>query len=99
MSVTLQWGDAVERSRCCLVFIALAIYSGTLIYAGEYTAEKALTALDAGWADLIGVGRAFIANPIFPLRWQRGLPLNTPEAATFFGGGAKGLTDYPLAQA
>ncbi|MCD9086938.1 alkene reductase [Stenotrophomonas sp. SY1] len=71
------------------------IYSGTLIYAGKYDLARAEEALRSGWADLIGFGRPFIANPDLPQRLQQGLPLNPPDGSTFFGGGAKGLVDYP----
>ncbi|MGE8250677.1 MAG: alkene reductase, partial [Stenotrophomonas bentonitica] len=43
-------------------------------------------------------GRPFIANPDLPERLQQGLPLNLPDKATFFGGGAEGFTDYPVAE-
>ena len=46
-------------------------------------------------ADLIAFGKAFIANPDLVERLQRGAPLNEPDKATFYGGGAKGYTDYP----
>ncbi|WP_422506272.1 alkene reductase [Stenotrophomonas sp. GZD-301] len=75
------------------------VYRGTLIYAGKYTVERAEEALSKGWADLIGFGRPFIANPDLPLRLQQGLPLNAPDKATFFGGAAEGFTDYPVAKA
>ncbi|MGX5818735.1 alkene reductase [Chitinophaga lutea] len=70
-------------------------YGGTLIYAGKYTPERAEEALARGWADLIGFGRPFIANPDLPYRLQHGLALNEQDRSTFFGGGAHGLTDYP----
>ncbi len=75
------------------------IYRGTLIYAGKYTVARAEEALAKGWADLIAFGRPFIANPDLPERLQQGLPLNPPDKATFFGGGAAGFTDYPVAEA
>ncbi len=71
------------------------VYPGTLIYAGKYTAERAEQALAEGWADLIGFGRPFIANPDLPERLRTGAALNPPDRATFFGGGAVGFTDYP----
>lgn len=74
------------------------IYRGTLIYAGKYTVERAEEALAKGWADLIGFGRPFIANPDLPLRLQHGLELNAPDKATFFGGAEAGFTDYPSAE-
>ncbi|TAM88287.1 MAG: alkene reductase [Candidimonas sp.] len=71
------------------------IYGGTLIYAGKYTVERAEEALRNHWADLIGFGRPFVANPDLPERLRRGSPLNEPDRAHFFGGDALGYTDYP----
>jgi len=76
-----------------------AAFSGTLIYAGKYTAERAREALTAGWADLIAFGRPFVANPDLPQRLRQHLPLNGHERETLFGGGAKGFTDYPVLEA
>ncbi|MDO8441762.1 MAG: alkene reductase [Polaromonas sp.] len=49
----------------------------------------------AGGADLIAFGRRYLANPDLVRRLREGAPLNTPDKATFYGGGAKGYTDYP----
>jgi len=46
-------------------------------------------------ADLVAVGRQFIANPDLATRWKTGAELNEPNGATFYGGGAEGYTDYP----
>ncbi len=46
-------------------------------------------------ADLVAFGRPFIANPDLVRRLREDAPLNTPDKATFYGGGAKGYTDYP----
>lgn len=75
------------------------IYSGTLIYAGKYTPERAEEALANGWADLVGFGRPFIANPDLPERLRTGAALNAPDRATYFGGGDAGFTDYPVLEA
>ena len=72
-------------------------YAGLMIYAGKYTGDKAEQALAAGWADLIGFGRPFVANPDLPARIEQGLDLAKHDPDTLFGGGAKGYTDYPLA--
>lgn len=92
-----DWEDAPQMPAAFKEALRL-IYGGTLIYAGKYTAERAETALRNGWADLIGFGRPFIANPDLPRRLRQGLPLNEPDASRFFGGAAQGYTDYPLAQ-
>lgn len=46
-------------------------------------------------ADLIAFGRPYIANPDLVRRLREDAPLNKPDKATFYGGGAKGYTDYP----
>ena len=74
------------------------IFNGTLIYSGKYTKARAEEALEKGWADLIGFGRPFIANPDLPHRLENDLPLNTPVKEQFFGGGKAGYIDYPTAQ-
>jgi len=55
-------------------------------------AEKALT----HGADLIAFGKLYLANPDLVERLRDNAPLNTPDTATFYGGGAKGYTDYPM---
>jgi N-ethylmaleimide reductase len=55
--------------------------------------------LEAGAADLIAFGKPFISNPDLVERLRRGAPLNEWDKATFYGGGAKGYTDYPVLEA
>ncbi|PXX98075.1 alkene reductase [Marinifilum breve] len=71
------------------------VFRGALIYAGHYTKEKAEDALAKGWADMIGFGSDFIANPDLPYRLENDLKLNQGDKDTYFGGSAKGYTDYP----
>ena len=59
-------------------------------------AEKVL---EAGAADLIAFGKPFISNPDLVERLKAGAPLNEWDKATFYGGGAKGYTDYPTLKA
>ncbi len=74
-------------------------YQGTLIVAGGFGPESAETWLREERADLIAFGRKFIANPDLPERLRQHASLNTPDPATYYGGGVKGYTDYPtLAQ-
>ena len=70
-------------------------FRGTLIVCGGYDRERAEAALRQGRADLIAFGRLFLANPDLPERLRLRAPLNTPNPATFYGGGAEGYTDYP----
>lgn len=72
-----------------------AAFPGVIIGAGAYDAEKAERLLEAGYIDAAAFGRAYIANPDLHDRLRTGAPLNEPDLATFYGGGAKGYTDYP----
>lgn len=70
-------------------------FRGCYIANNGYDLELALQARARGLADLVSFGRLFIANPDLVERFRRGAPLNVPDRATFFGGGAAGYTDYP----
>ncbi|KXU85253.1 alkene reductase [Caballeronia megalochromosomata] len=70
-------------------------YPGAIIVCGEYTAEEANARIERGEADAVAFGRAYIANPDLVERFSADAPLNTPDEATFYGGGEKGYTDYP----
>lgn len=72
-----------------------SLFKGTLILSGGYVAARAESDLAAGNADLIAVGRPFIANPDLVARWKTGAAENTPDMDTFYTPGAKGFTDYP----
>ncbi|MGH8111478.1 MAG: alkene reductase [Rhodanobacteraceae bacterium] len=50
----------------------------------------------AGLADAEVVARWALANPDFVERFRRGAPLNEPDPATFYAGGAAGYIDYPM---
>jgi N-ethylmaleimide reductase len=69
----------------------------TFILAGGFDRASAEAALRDGGADLVAFGRPFLANPDLVARLERGVPLNPPEAGTFYTPGPKGYTDYPAA--
>ena len=71
-------------------------FKGAYVANNGYDLELATRVLAADAADLIAFGKPFIANPDLVERFRRGAPLNTPDKATFYGGGAKGYTDYPV---
>ncbi|HEX6746313.1 MAG TPA: alkene reductase [Longimicrobium sp.] len=72
-----------------------AAFRGPLIANGGYDADAANAALARGEADLVSFAVAFLANPDLPRRLREGAPLNAPDRATFYGGDARGYTDYP----
>jgi len=71
------------------------VFDGTVVAASGYDAESGAREIEAGRADLVAYGRAFLANPDLPLRFARGAELNEPDPDTFYGGGAEGYVDYP----
>jgi N-ethylmaleimide reductase len=70
-------------------------FKGGYIANNGYDFELATKVLAAGEADLIAFGKLYIANPDLAERLKKGAPLNKPDKATFYGGGAEGYTDYP----
>jgi N-ethylmaleimide reductase len=60
-----------------------------------YDLTRANEVLRAGAADLVSFATLFIANPDLPERLRRGAEFNAAERKTFYGGSAKGYTDYP----
>lgn len=71
------------------------IFERTFILNGGYGLHTGNEAIASGEADLIAFGVLFLANPDLPERFRQNAPLNEPDVATFYGGGAKGYTDYP----
>ena len=70
-------------------------FSGAWMVNNGYTLEMAVEAITSGYADLVAFGKLYIANPDLVERFKRNAPLNTVDSTTFYGGGAKGYTDYP----
>jgi len=71
------------------------VFNGALILSGGYDAARAERDLEDGRADLIAVGRPFLANPDLVERWRTGAAENDPDMDTFYTPGPKGYTDYP----
>lgn len=71
-------------------------FGGPFMINGGYTKQRAASTLAEGDADLVSFGALFLANPDLPARLAHDAPLNEPDRASFYGGGAKGYTDYPM---
>jgi N-ethylmaleimide reductase len=74
-------------------------FRGAYMANNGYDFELATKVLDTGAADLIAFGKPFISNPDLVERLRRGAALNAWDKATFYGGGAKGYTDYTTLEA
>jgi N-ethylmaleimide reductase len=72
------------------------LWDSALIACTGYNRERAAAVLASGSADLVAFASLYLANPDLPERLRHDVPLNTPDRATFYGGGAKGYIDYPV---
>jgi N-ethylmaleimide reductase len=97
---TVEMGDPAEgddfvSARDPLFTQLRDIWPNTLITNGGYDRVKADAVIGAGLADMVAFGAPYLSNPDLPERLLSGAPYNEPDRATFYGGGAKGYTDYP----
>lgn len=74
-------------------------FTGILILNLGYNQSLAEAALEKGAADAVSFGSLFIGNPDLPERFKLNAPLATADRNTFYGGDAKGYTDYPTMRA
>ena len=70
-------------------------FHGTLVANMGYSAAEAAADIAVGKIDAVAFGVPFLANPDLPERFAQDAPLNAPDPATFYGGGARGYNDYP----
>ncbi|MBD8146737.1 hypothetical protein IFT37_00830 [Pseudomonas fluorescens] len=59
-----------------------------------YDLELAIERREAGLVDLVAFGRPFIANHDLVERFEQSKPLAQPTRDDYYGGGAKGYTDW-----
>jgi len=71
------------------------IFNGAYMANGTYTGETAEQSLSNDLSDFVAFGVPFISNPDLPERIKQGAELNKADEETFYGGDAKGYTDYP----
>ena len=73
-----------------------ARFPGPWMINNGYTRAEALDAVASGKADVVAIGRPFIANPDLVRRLREDAPLNDVRHDKLYGGGAEGYTDYPF---
>jgi len=73
-----------------------AAYKGAIIACGGFERDKSEAILATGHADLVAIGKPYIANPDLVARLRDGRELATWDADTFYAGGPKGYIDYPV---
>ena len=75
------------------------LFRNPIISAAGYDKAQAEAVLKSGAADLVAFGTAFISNPDLVERLKHNAPLAAADRSTFYGGDAKGYTDYPTLEA
>lgn len=70
------------------------LFDGIYMANNGYDREMAIKAVASGHADVIAIGRPFIANPDLVKRYRQNAPLNEGDQSTYYGGGREGYTDY-----
>src|ERR1700684_2704694 len=88
-------GDPVAAGEMPDIHFFRKIWRGPLIANKVYDLERANAVLRDGAADLVSFAALYLANPDLDQRFRRGGPFNPPDRKTFYGGAAKGYTDYP----
>jgi N-ethylmaleimide reductase len=71
-------------------------FKGFYIGNNNYDIEMAMRRRAEKRIDAVAFGRLFISNPDLVERLKRGAELAVAPRETYYGGGAKGLTDWPL---
>jgi N-ethylmaleimide reductase len=90
---TNAWGGTPDMPR--ILEIIRANYGGVVIANAGLTPAAAQALVAAGQADMVAFGRAYVANPDLVARIAADGPYNTPDPFSFYGGTARGYTDYP----
>jgi len=75
------------------------LFRNPIISAAGYDKAQAEAAVKSGHVDLVAFATLFISNPDLPERFRANAPLAEGDRATFYGGDAKGYTDYPSLEA
>ena len=70
-------------------------FRGAYVANNGYTQAMAEEAIVTGRADAVAFGRSYIANPDLVEQIARQAALAEPDRNSFYGGDAKGYTDYP----
>ncbi len=71
------------------------LFDGPYMANNGYDRDMALQATANDDAEMVAIGRPYIANPDLVERYRQDAPLNAGNGDTYYGGGREGFTDYP----
>ena len=83
----LAEGQSIEELR--------ALFDGPYIANNGYDRDMAMKAVESGAAEMVAIGRPYIANPDLVERYEANAPLNEADPKTIYGGAEGGYIDYP----
>lgn len=71
------------------------VFGGVYMVNNGYDRARGMESIAQGRADLIAFGKPFISNPDLVARFLCKAPPAQADQETFYGGSAKGYSDYP----
>ncbi|KAF0705097.1 hypothetical protein As57867_007113, partial [Aphanomyces stellatus] len=89
-------GDELHEQKGNVLPVFREHFKNVLVANMHYSKDEANAAIAAGEIDAVAFGLDFLANPDLPARFAANAELTTPDSTTFYVGGAKGYTDYPM---
>jgi N-ethylmaleimide reductase len=89
-------GDVLRPGQPFASALLRPLWPGVLIANGGFDGQSAAAAVAEGSVDAVSFGRMFISNPDLPRRIRTGATLTAYDRTTFYGGDARGYTDYPM---
>ena len=88
-------GDMMAKTRSLDYQQIKDRFQGPYMANSGYDLDKAQHAIDSNQADLVSFGYLYIGNPDLVERFKAGAELLEADQETFYGGDARGYTDYP----
>ncbi|KAM6511409.1 Oxidored-FMN domain-containing protein [Fusarium falciforme] len=96
---TTEVAEKSKRVNSLNIFSEILQPAGILFLAcGNFNRDNAVPKLKGKEADIVAMGRHYIANPDLVERLRNGWPLNSYDRSTFYGADPpeKGYNDYPF---
>lgn len=94
-NINMDSGIPADREQLAVFERFRGLWQGAYVANGALTADKANDYVARKRATAVSFGRPFIANPDFVERIRNNWPLASADNGVFYGGGAKGYTDFP----
>jgi N-ethylmaleimide reductase len=94
-ALDLAWAHLADSADTDLTHRLRDSYGKPFVLNGAFTAESANDVIRSELAIAVSFGRLYIANPDLVERFESDAELNVADQTTFYGGDARGYTDYP----